>query len=458
MIVEGKLKRYFGIVTLIFLSTAATTVLGQRKLPAKAYLTSAKIDVIEGRPEEAMALLDSLFINYGPVSEGLGLMGQIMVDYVSSAPTAQAKAPLVDKMVAYFDSLRMCCSNEKIDKKFRKDCDDLVSKADTTEAQFWREFYNKGIEQLTTLQEFAQELANASDSQTLAYYQAAVQTRADTAIANMNLALKINPNDHRPYLAIGSILEGQKKYEEAIEWFKKGLPYTNDSSSMLLSIAYDYINLNKYCEAIPPFEDYARINPTDLPNANNLTICYVRCEMDDKAVATYKRMLTVDSIHSDALIGLGSYYRREAGELTKKAKQLSDEKKDAESKATRERANQVFDTSAQYYERHIKAFPDSIPGYDELGLINYLMGKFDKAAKAFKKLCELQPDEVDNWISLGDSYFSLNDFKSAIPAYEKAVAIKDDNKTVWERLSFLYLENGMNDKKSQADKKVQSLN
>lgn len=455
---EGKLKRYIGVLLLLVLSMAATTVFGQRKLPAKAYLTSAKIDVIEGRPEEAVALLDSLFINYGPVSEGLGLMGQIMVDYVSSAPTAHAKAPLVDKMVAYFDSLRMCCSNEKIDKKYRKDCDDLVSQTDSTAVQFWREFYNKGIEQLTTVQEFSKELAGAPDSQTMAYYQTAVDTKADTAIANMQLALKIDPQDHRPYLAIGSILEGQKKYEEAIEWFKKGLPYTDDSSSMLLSIAYDYINLNKYCEAIPHFENYVQINPKDLPNANNLTICYVRCEMDDKAVATYKRMLTVDSIHSDALIGLGSYYRREAGELIKNSKKLTDEKKDTEAKAMRDQANKVFDISAQYYERHIKAYPDSIAGYDELGLINYLLGKFDKAAATFKKLCELEPKEVDNWISLGDSYFSLNDFKGAIPAYEQVVALNPENKTVWERLSFLYLETGMNDKKAQADKKLQSLN
>ena len=114
---EGKLKRLFFLVLIVTLRIAASSGVAQRKLPAKAYLTSAKIDVIEGRPQEAIALLDSLFMNYGPVSEGLGLMGQIMVDFVSATPTAHAKAPYVEKMVAYFDSLRMCCGNEKIDKK-----------------------------------------------------------------------------------------------------------------------------------------------------------------------------------------------------------------------------------------------------------------------------------------------------------------------------------------------------
>lgn len=452
------MKRISCLWLLIVFCSMCSSTLAQRKLPAKAYLTSAKIDVLEGRPQEAEAMLDSLFLNYGPNSEGLALMGQIMVDYISAAPTAYTKAPLVDKMVAYFDSLRMCCGNEKIDKKFRKDCNDLVGKADSTAIQYWREFYNKGIEQLTSLQEFSKELAGAADSQTVAYYQSSIDTKADTAMVNMNLAIKIDPTDHRPYLAIGSILEGQKKYEDAIKWFLKGLPYTDDSSSMLLSIAYDYVNLNKYCDAVPYFEHFYRLNPTDLANANNLTICYVHCDRDEDAVSTYRKMLQVDSTHSDALLGLGSYYRREAGELTKKSKQLADGKKEAEAKAAREKANLVFDTAASFYDRHIKAYPDSVAGYDEYALINYIIGKFDKAAVAFKKLAELEPDKVDTWISLGDTYFSLNDFKSAIPAYEKAVALTPENKNVWERLSFLYFETGMTDKKDQADKKIQSLN
>ena len=451
------MKRCFCLATLFVLILMAASVFGQRKLPAKAYITSAKIDVMEGRPQEAIVLLDSLFINYGPVSEGLGLMGQIMVDFVMAVPTAHAKVPFVEKMAAYFDSLRLCCSNEKIDKKYRKDCDNLVQNADSTEVRFWREFYNAGLEQLTSLQEFSNELANAQDSETVAYYSKAIDTKADTCMAYMSLALKIDSNDHRPFIAIGSILEGQKKYEEAIQWFQKGLAHTDDSSSMLLSVAYDYVNLDKYCDAIPYFEHYFRLNPTDLPNANNLTICYIKCEKYDQAIETYRKMLDVDSTHSGALLGLASFYRRDAGELTKKAKQLSDEKKEAESKATRERANIVFDSALQYYERHMKSYPDSLAGYDEYGLINYILGRYDKAANAFKKLGELQPDKVENWISMGDSYFSLNDFNNAITGYEKAVELSPDRKILWERLSFLYLETGKPDKKAKADKEIQRL-
>ncbi len=451
------MKRYFCLGILIIMSMAATAA-AQRKLPAKAYLSSAKIDVIEGRPQEAVALLDSLFMYYGCVPEGLDLMAQIMIDFATNASAPQEKEPHVIKMVAYFDSLRMCCSDENIDKKLRKECASQVKRADSTQVRFWREFYNGGLEQLASLQESSNELASATDSETIKFYKNDIDVKADTAIASMSLAIMIDSNDSRPYVAVGSILEGQKKYEEAIDWFVKSLKYTKDSSSMLLSIAYNYVNIDKYCEGIPYFEHFYRLNPTDLSNANNLTICYIRCEMDEKAMATYRQMLTVDSTHPEALLGLGNFYRRDAGELLKAARLLADEKKDAEAKTTRDKGNIIFDTAAQYYERYIRAYPDSISGYDEYGLINFILGRYDKAAGAFKKLAELNPANVDNWISLGDSYFSLNDFKGAIPAYEKAVELTPGNKVLWERLSFLYLETGNSGKKAEADKKLQGLN
>jgi len=452
------LKKYFGVAIILLFCLSASAVFGQRKLPAKAYLSSAKIDVIEGRPEEAITMLDSLFFNYGPHAEGLALMCQILIDYVSNASTAQAKSPYIEKLVAYSDSLHRYCENEEVDKKNRKECKKLIPDVDTAAVQFWREFYNKGLDQLSSLQDFSNELENAQDSQTIAYYSNAIDAKADSAILNLELAIKIDSTDHRPYLAIGSILEGEKKYDEAIGWFIKSLKYTDDSSTMLLSVAYNYINLEKYCDAILYFEEYNRLNPKDIPNANNLTICYIRCEQDDKARAMYKKMLSVDSVHGGALLGLGSFYRREASELVKQAQQLAMDKKEAEAKSRRDKGNKIFDTAAAYYEKYITTYPDSVSGYDEFGLINYLLGNYEKAIVAFKKLSELKPDDVDNWISLGDSYFSLNKFADAAPAYEKAVAITPDNKVIWERLSFLYHEIGKPDKKAVADKKLQGLN
>jgi len=201
------------LMMLLFFSFSTSAA---RKLPVGAYITSAKIHVIEGRPNDAVAMLDSLFIFYGPHSQGLGLMGQIMVDFVESKRTANEKAPYVTKMVAYFDTLRMCCDNKDIKKKYRKDCGKLVENADSTEVKYWREFYNRGIEQLNSVEEMAGEQMNASDPDMLEFLTTSIAAKADSSISNMKLAIQINSSDHRPFVAVGSLFERQEKYEEAL--------------------------------------------------------------------------------------------------------------------------------------------------------------------------------------------------------------------------------------------------
>ncbi len=427
-----------------------------RKLPAGTYLTSAKINVIEDRPEDAVAMLDSLFLFYGPHDQGLGLMAQIMVDYIEAKTTPEEKAPYVEKMVAYFDSLRMCCDNKDIKKNYRKKCKDLIPNADSTAVKYWREFYNRGIEQMTSVEELFNEKSSFSDSSSQEYYNTAIAAKADSSMANMKLAISINPADHRPYVAIGTVFEKRGKYKEAVEWLQQGLVQTEDSSSLLLSIAYGYINLDEYCKAAPFFAQYLEINPTELSNATNLTICYIRCDMMDSAKVVFQYMLEVDSANPDALVGLGDYYRNRAGLRMKESTEMI-EKDPNEALEIREQSNYLFDTSATYYEKLITVNPDSIRGYEEYGLISYIRERYDVAAKAYSKLTEMEPDNIEHWISLGDCRLILKQFKESAAAYEKVVEFDKDKKSIWERLSDLYTETGDKDKKARAEKEVARL-
>jgi len=441
------------LVLLLFSFSISTA----RKLPVGAYITSAKINVIDNRPEEAVVMLDSLFIFYGPHSEGLGLMGQIMVDFVESKTTAEAKAPYVTKMVAYFDSLRMCCDNKDIKKKYRKNCSKLVEEADSTEVKYWREFYNRGIEQLNSVEEMSGEQKNASDPDMLEFYTTSIAAKADSSISNMELAIQLDSTDHRPYVAVGSLYEKQGKFEDAIIWLERAMAQTEDSSSLLLSIAYDYINLNEYCKAAPFFSKFLSENPADLSNASNLTICYIRCDMMDSAMTVFEKMLAVDSVYPDALVGLGDFYRREAGLTMKKSSEISGDNPD-EAIKIREQANELFDKSAAYYEKLITINPDSIRGHEEYGLISFIRGRYDIAAKIYEKLSVMEPDNIEHWISLGDCQLTLQKFQEAVIAYEKVVEIDSERIIIWEHLSDLYTETGASAaKKAEAEKNLKRL-
>ncbi len=428
-----------------------------RKLPAGAYITSAKIHVIDNRPEEAVAMLDSLFFFYGPHSQGLGLMGQIMVDFIESKTTADDKSPYVNQMIAYFDTLRMCCNNKDIKKKYRKNCDKLLEEADSTKVKYWREFYNRGIEQLNSVEEMFSEQKNTSDSDMLEFYTTSITAKADSSISNMKLAIQLDSTDHRPYVAVGSLYEKQDKFEDAIIWLENAMAQTEDSSSLLLSIAYDYINLNEYCKAAPYFSKFLSANPNDLSNASNLTICYIRCDMMDSAMPVFEKMLAVDSAYPDALVGLGDFYRREAGLTLKKASEISGDNPD-EAVKIREEANELFDKSAAYYEKLITINPDSIRGHEEYALISFIRGRYDIAATTYEKLTGMEPDNIEHWISLGDCLLTLQKFKEAVFAYEKVVEINSERSIIWERLSDLYTEiRASAAKKAEAERNLKRL-
>ena len=428
-----------------------------RKLPIGAYITSAKIHVIEDRPADAVAMLDSLFMFYGPHSQALGLMGQIMVDFVESKTTADEKSPYVTKMIAYFDTLKICCDNKDIKKKYRKNCSKLLEEADSTKVKYWREFYNRGIEQLNSVEEMSSEQKNTSDPDMLEFYTTSIAAKSDSSISNMKLAIQLDSTDHRPYVAVGSLFEKLDKFEDAIIWLDRAMAQTEDSSSLLLSIAYDYINLNEYCKAAPFFSKFLIANPTDLSNASNLTICYIRCDMMDSARSVFEKMLAVDSANPDALVGLGDFYRQEAGLTLKKASEISGDNPD-QAIEIREQANELFDKSAAYYEKLITINPDSIRGHEEYALINFIRGRYDIAAKIYEKLSGMEPDNIEHWISLGDCRLTLQKFKEAIIAYEKVVEIDSEKRLIWERLSDLYAETRASAaKKAEAEKNLKRL-
>ena len=82
-----------------------------RKLPVGAYIKSAKIEILSGeieRYQNAIILLDSLFIHYGPHAEGIYWMGQIEVDYIDRAASPMEKKPHVERFKSFTDSLHIC--------------------------------------------------------------------------------------------------------------------------------------------------------------------------------------------------------------------------------------------------------------------------------------------------------------------------------------------------------------
>ncbi len=453
-------KYLFFMAMGLFLVGAVAQAKRPRKLPAGAYIKSAKIEIVSGDIERyptAIALLDSLFLHYGPHAEGLDLMRKVMVDYVEKASSPEAKMPHVEGMIAYYDSLKMCCESKDIKSKYKKGCKEFLRTADSTNVDYWRRFYNDGIEQLNRIEETAKSLKMETDSAALAYLRASLESSTDSCLINMRLAIIVDPSDHRTYVALGTVYEQEEEYPQAIEWYSKALELTDDKTSMLISIAYDYIKMGEYCQSIPYFKQYLELAPTDVANMSNLAACYNNCKVFDSAMMTYEQILSIEPENMDALISVGLFFNQQASNASSDASKAREAGDEAGEKGHRAKQMEAFDSALVYFERAVAVEPDNPEAVEQVAVVNAIRGKYEPAAAAFTKLVELKPGEADLWTSLGDCYLYLKKYPEATTAYEEVVKLDPGNVPIWENLVDLYREIKKPEKVKAAEKKLAEL-
>lgn len=447
------------IVTMAVVFLAGTAYAGKkdRKLTVGAYISSAKIEVISGdmeRYETAITYLDSLFLHYGPHAEALHLMGQIMVDYIEKTPDPHDQMGYIEKYVAYVDSLHMCCENKDIKKKFRKDCDKYTELADSTKARFWIDYYNAGIEQLNSIDRIQGELVAETDSSMREAHQRRIDANLDSCVANMQMAVLLDPSDHRPYVGIGSAYDKVGQYKNAIEWLSKGLDVTEQREQLLFSIAYYYIQLDDFCGAIPYMKEHTEFYVDDTVNLGNLAICYNNCGFYDSAAMVNQKLLELDPNNADALMSVGLYFNQSARSATDSATYYQKEDNEQAAKTWRDERDRIFDSSLVYFGKAVEANPDDVTALEQYGTLTGLRGNNDAAAATFRKLADLTPSSAEYPRAAGDFYLRQKQFTDAIAMYETTVERDPRDVETWQRLADLYHNEGETQKEAEAKKKI----
>lgn len=457
--VKTRKPMIIAILTGALLLMASSAFAQGRKLPVGAYIKSARIEIISGdveRYKNAIALLDSLFMHYGPHAEGLSLMSKIMVDYLDRTPNLEERRDYVAKMVAYIDSLHMCCENDAVDKKYKKDCKQFIESADSTKVKYWREFYNSAIGQLQVVSDANNQLA-ADPETDKDRLNARIEANVDSCTINFEMAIMIDGSDFRPYVGLGTMYERLEDFPAAIEWLKKGLDKTADSTSLLQSLAYNYINGGNYCDAATYLQMYVDRSPEDIVNMSNLAICFSNCGNYPKAREIYTQVLELEPGNTDALVYLGRFWSQEARQAQDSVNLLRTEANPGGGKEMESRRDAAYDSALVYFGRAAEANPSDELALEQHGIISAIRGKHEQAEKTFAKLVELKPSEPDYWTFLGDTRLKLQKFEGAVAAYEKVVESKPNDIETWERLSDLYNELGQKDKSQKAKAKVTEL-
>ncbi len=450
------------ILTGVLVLAASASAQQVRKLPQSAYIKSAKIEMGYAETKQdtmfyvsAMAMLDSLFMYYGPDPEALSLMSRIMAGFLDKTPALKSKEQWVNKFTMYVDSLRWSCESKTVPDKAKKECKDFVPFADSMRVRYWREFFNSGIAQLNGLDDLNKQLSG-TDSVVIASAKEGIAANSDSALVNFRYCVTLDPTEPKAYVALGTLYEKQKSYDSANAWLIRGLKFSADTAKaqIITSVAYNYIANNDYCGAIPYFNDYLKFQPKDTSNMYNLSICYSRCKMYDSAVNMYRQMLTIAPGNFDALEGTGRFFNTMALAANDSARHYSDAKDDATSKKWVDLRTQRFDSSYTYFKAAYTANPKEESAAEEYAVVAAIREKYSEALGVYQALTQSQPNNSNYWSSLGDCYYSLKKWDSAATAYAKVAELAPDNRTNLERLRDAYELSNQLEKKAEVEKKL----
>lgn len=129
----------------------------------------------------------------------------------------------------------------------------------------------------------------------------------DSAIADWEVAIEINPNYLEAYSNLGLMYYSRQDFDRALELFNKALSINPQYAKSIKYRANCYVNKGQFQKAIPDYMAYNRLQPNDPYGHNGLGVCYQNSGNYQEAVKVFG-----EAIRRDPRNGFYYYNRSKA--------------------------------------------------------------------------------------------------------------------------------------------------
>jgi len=213
------------------------------------------------------------------------------------------------------------------------------------------------------------------------------------------LQLKKNNDNFNLINILCVILLKQKKYYEAINYYKKIINSKFINHSFFNNLASAYLGLEDYNNAIVYLTKAIKIKIDYYQAYNNLGIAYSRLDNFKKAIESYEQSIKIKNDYSDAHNNLGLTYQK----------------------------IENFEKSINCYNNAIKFDEKFLDAYLNRGTVFLIIDKYKHAFSDFKKALILKPDCKEALIKIGDVLIKDKKILEALVNYKKAYDIDPDS-------------------------------
>ena len=114
----------------------------------------------------------------------------------------------------------------------------------------------------------------------------------------------------------------------------------------------------------------------------------------------------------------------------------------AELTSDKEKKQEYFAKSLEYYAQATSLSPHAAHLFDEWGLVYFVMGKYQEAIAKYEYSLTIDDQYVNTYLSLGDAYMAVNELDKAKEVYLKAVELSPNIPQVHSVLAYLYGKEG----------------
>ena len=129
-----------------------------------------------------------------------------------------------------------------------------------------------------------------------------------SAATSLSELLRMYPMEVEAYARLGLLLAGERRYDESLQVFRRGLAVDPESADLWNRIGGVYTEMGRLQDAISAREKYVALQPAEANAYDSLGLTYQTGGLYDQAAAAYQRALELNPKFGFATVHLANTY------------------------------------------------------------------------------------------------------------------------------------------------------
>ncbi len=228
--------------------------------------------------------------------------------------------------------------------------------------------------------------------------------------------LKIDPRNADAANLIGLIKVGEKKSDEAIEFFMQAVKIQPKNQKFQINLGVAYLNENRLDESLKTLKLAVNIDESNYEAIANYALTFLKLAKYDDAIYYFNRALSIKNTDQAIYCNLGVCYA----------------------------SKEDFENALEFYNKAIEINPNYAYSFYNIGNLFSQINELNSAIKAYKTCIDLDNQNSDAYCNLGNAYEKNKEKEKALNCYLKAIELNPNFSEAYCNVGNIYSESDKN--------------